>query len=307
MGDFFNSLFGSIGDIAGEILADLENFFVWLFSLVLYVANVLAGWIQVIAQAVFSALQAIAKFFAAIWNTFFKSLWQRLVKILKSSQVWNDIRHGHILAALIDLRKLLDQLYNAFLRPIMVLLQRVRLFLQLLKLLHINIAAKLDAYIAQLENQINQAFLTIRAALNTTIDIVNILADPSLLLRKPQLLISLRRQIPALIRAVTGKPPGYWFPSPRGTAGGAYAPVGAAFNFADPTQNPPASALLNGDDGGGEYPTIDPNSGIPTFSVDSWAPLDFFRDDLYPLPACTDPVVCLNAAFQTLVKGTTNG
>jgi hypothetical protein len=293
MGDFLSNLGDALSGAGDAIVADIAAVASWLLQVIVYIGNVLAGWIQALGQYLFSALQQIGKFFVHIWDTFFKGLWTRLLKILKSSQLWNDIRHGHILAALIDLRKLMDALFTNFVRPILNMLQQIRQFLQLLKLLHVNFAAQLDAWIAQTEQRIAGAFLTIRAAVNGAIDVLTLIADPSLLLRKPTLIISLRRTLPAVIRGLTGLPPGYFFPSPRGAAGGFFAPVPANFNPADPAMNPPASFYLSQDDGIGNVSPMALGFAPADSAVDDVTLLDYFDFGLYPAPLCSNPTQCL--------------
>lgn len=307
MGDFLSGIGDFLGGIASAVVADIVAIAEWLYQLVVFVAGVLAQWLEALGQYVLQGLQQIGKFFQHVWDTFFKGLWRRLLSILKSSQVWNDLRHGHILAFLRDLRKLLDAIFAQFIRPILNMLQHVRQVLLILRALHIGFAAKLDAWIAQTEARIVQAFATVRATVNLLVDVVNALADPQALLRKPALLLSIRRALPALIRIVTGRPPGYFFPSPRGSKGGAFAPVESNFVASDPAHNPPASSYMGFNDGVPADPPIDIGYTISVTAVDQTDVLDYFNDSLYPAPLCTDPVQCLNQSIQLLVPKVTHG
>jgi hypothetical protein len=141
----------------------------------------------------------------------------------------------------------------------------------------------------------------LRAAVNNAIDIVNILADPALLLRKPTLIASLRRTLPAISVVLTRRPLGYWFPSPRGPKAGFQAPVPFNYTAGDPSMNPDASTYLSSDDGIGNMPAFS-LLGVPSDSaVDDIDSLDYFDDELWPLPLCNDPVSCMVEALKVYV------
>ena len=144
------------------------------------------------------------------------------------------------------MRNILARYYNTYLRPMLVWMQRVRQFVHILALLHIHIAQRLDTFLANLQAKILQGFYTVTGAINTLTQILLALQDPQYLIRHPVLLVNIRRTS-ALIRAVTGLPLRYYFPSPRGSAGGYFAPTAWVLNPNDPAQNPPASHYLTND------------------------------------------------------------
>lgn len=279
MGDLLDGIFGFLGDTN---VAALDAFVLWLYGLIVEVFFVLYQIDFALAQFQWGLFETAQKLFKHIWENVIKGVLLGIWAAIKRSQIWNDLRHGKILQFLTDLRKLLDKLFATYVRPILILLQRVRQFLLLLRLLHINIAVKLDAYIAQLEAQIAGAFLTIRGTLNNVVDLANILADPTLLLRKPTLLASLRRIVPALSVVLTRRPINYWFPSPRSPYTGV---------------NPLASSVLGIDDGLAQFPALGFTSIPDNTTVDTLAPLEYFVDELYPAPSCDDPALCLAIAI----------
>lgn len=291
---------GIINFLGGSALGALEAFVQFLYALIVQVGLYLAQLVQILSDWVLGALKAVGGFFSHIWNSFFKGIFLHVWNAVKSAQNWLEQRLRPIINFLKKVRAQYDALYLRYIRPLLVMIQHVRQFLQLLRLLHINIAVRLDAVLAQIEGRIAQTFLTIRAALNNAIDLLNVLADPTLLLRKPTLLLSIRRTLPALIRTVTGKPPGYYFPSPRGAQGGAFVPVGSNFNPRDTSMIAPTSSFMGNDDGIGNVPPLDIGFTISTTVVDEADVLDYFNDSLWPDPPCTDPAVCLQAALDIL-------
>ena len=296
MGDFFNSIFDFMGD---AVVGALESFVVWLYQLVIVIAQALYQIVIAIGNFFWSIAKSVAGFFDRLWNGFFKGIFQSVWNAVKAASAWLEAHLRPIIDFLKKLRKLYQILYNTYIRPILLLIQHVRQYLQILSLLHISIAQKLDAYLAQLQAKIVQSFATIVATLNAAIDVLNALADPSYLIRKPALLLSIRRQLPALIHAVTGRPPGYWFPSPQGAAGGPFSPPKMPFNFSDPSQNPPTSSYLGYDDGIGNVSPFLDGFQFADGAVDATAPLDYFNDDLYSVVQCPggDPSKCLLASW----------
>lgn len=289
------SLLGGIFDfLGGAVVSALETFVVWLFQLIVLVFQVLWQVIQGVAkfllktqgdQASMTDLQ-----WTDGWHGFFSSLWDSVKKI------WAKI--GSSLASLLTflskLRKALERYYNTYIRPMLLMIQHIRQFLQILTALHIGFAQKLDSWLAQIQNKINQAFATVIGTINTLTDIANAIMDPLSLLRKPVLLLSIRRKIPALIRVLTGKPAWYFFPSPRGSKGGVYGVPSGPFNFADTNQNPLASTLLGTDDGIENVSLADATFQFAPGNVDQADVLDYFNDDLYPDKGCpNDPSKCL--------------
>src|SRR5437764_11983874 len=96
-----------------------------------------------------------------------------------------------------------------------------------------------------------------------------------------------------MVRMLTGRPPGYFFPSPRSGSRGGIGHVKANFNPHDPTQNPPASAYLPGDDGLGNFQGFLAGQVPSDGAVDDVDMLDYFDDSLWPEPTCNDIVSCI--------------
>jgi hypothetical protein len=301
MGDLLGSVFDFLG---GTAVAALESFVVWLYQLVVALFMVLYQLIFIIAQFFIKVFSAVAGFFERLWNGFFKSIFTKVWNAVRAAQDWLERHLKPIIDFLKKLRKAYQIWYNTYIRPVLLLIQHIRQYLQILSLLHIQIAQKLDAYLAQLQAKLVQSFATVMATLNTMIDITNAIMDPTYLLRKPALLLSIRRQIPALIRAVTGRPPGYWFPSPKASKGSPFAPVPANFNFRDPSMNPATSSYLSGDDGLGDLSASLVGFEFADGAVDATAPLDYFNPDLYPIPACTDAATCLGESMRRALTQT---
>ena len=290
MGDWLNSIFDYVGTTSA---AWWDAALLWLYGLILACFQVLYELDVLIAQWFAAIAQNDAAMLGFTWHEFFHNIFGSVWDAIKGAWQWLEKHLKSLVDFLKKLRAMYERWWNLYMRPILVMIQHVRQYLQILSLLHIKLAQQLDAYLAQIQAKIVQSYTTVVATLNTLIDISNALMDPRYLIRHPVLLLSIRRQIPALIHAISGRPPGYWFPSPKGTAGSPFAPPTWPFNFADPSQNPATSTYL-GDDGissiGGDFLS---GFQFADGSVDAVQPLDYFNDDLYQDNTCPqNPVNC---------------
>jgi hypothetical protein len=236
-----------------------------------------------LAQKIKAALQGLGAF---LWKQTIKNLVLKIWDAIKKAQEWLERHLRPLIDFLKRLQKLYRQYYNRYLRPMLLMIQHVRQYLQILSLLHIKIAQKLDAYLANLQAKLVHSFATVMGTINLLVDISNALVDPRYLIRKPALLLSIRRQLPALIHAITGRPPGYWFPSPKGSAGGPFAPPKSPLLGGDPLWSAPTSSYLSGDDGIGDLSGFADVFTFTDGSVDQVEPLDYFNEDMYPDKLC---------------------
>ena len=139
---------------------------------------------------------------------------------------------------------------------------------------------------------------TVTGAINTLTQILLALQDPQYLIRHPVLIISIRRQIPALLTALTGRPPGYWFPSPKGAQGGNFVAPNYTLPLPAQSTTPPASSYLNNDGLPADLSGMADCYEYTSDGVDQ-VPLDYFNNDLYPATLCPydDPAKCLLYAW----------
>lgn len=295
MGDLLSGIFDFLG---GTAVAALESFVVWLYQLIVVAFLVLLQIIEAVASFLQRIVKAVGGFFDRLWNGFVKGIFASVFNAIKSGWAWIESKLAPLVRFLQRLRALLLAYFNTYIRPMLLLIQHIRQYLQLLSFLHIGFAQKLDAWLAQIQGKISQAFYTVIGTINTLTDIANALMDPTALLRKPTLLLSIRRQIPALVRVLTARPPGYFFGAPGVSNNSPFALPKFPLNLVDTTQNPPASALLGVDDGIGDTSGF---INVFTFSdgaADQTQPLPIFDDSLYPPSPCTDPIQCLATVAQ---------
>jgi len=289
---FLDGLLGALSDIGSAIVQAL----VYLFQLLVQVFEFIWQVIQLIAGWIVSVFKVVGKFFAHLWDSFFKGIFLKVFHALQSLTTWLESHLKPIINFLKAARKYIDKIYKTYVQPFLKIIQRVRQFLQILRLLHIQIAAELDKILADVQRDVQGVFLQIRGILNTAIDLLNILADPTKLLRKPTLVLSIRRTINALIRQVTGLPPGWYFPSPSKSAPKGLGFLPANFDPSNPDHNPPASYYLGLDSGVPSFDGLGEGELIGDGAVDDVSALDYFDSTLWPESDCTDVEQCISQA-----------
>ena len=156
LGSLFGGLFG--GPDVGAINAALQS----LRSALSNAVDTLTRFAWTIAAALGSLLKflygLLIGFLQHVWDLI-KQLFSQLAKIIKQIL-------PQILQAIKNARAFLDYVYKTFIRPILNYLQYIRRFLVILQLFHVKFAAKLDAWIGQIESRILAPFFYVYRALN---------------------------------------------------------------------------------------------------------------------------------------------
>jgi hypothetical protein len=240
--DFVNGLFGGLGNLLGQIVQFLVAFVNVVIQGLQFVWN---GLITVFKYAL-KGLQSIGTFFKHLWDGFFKNIFTGIMKALSKLHQFLEAHLRPLINFLKKVRAIVDRIYKQYVKPYLQMLQRVRRWLAVLKLLHIKFADVLDRRIAQTEAQIAHQFLLVRGTLNDILNFVNSVADPRRLSRMVMVSIAGRRTAAAVIRAVTGLPLGFFFPHTGKGALPFEKPVTSHAQLLDPVTNPPASAILGG-------------------------------------------------------------
>jgi len=96
------------------------------------------------------------------------------------------------------LRALYDQYFNQFVKPILKILRQMRQVLQVFKLLGFKWAARLDADIARIEGKIVALYTQLRAYLNIATTWIQLIIDPTGILRRNPLFAAIIRSAPEL-------------------------------------------------------------------------------------------------------------
>lgn len=202
IGDNFNIEFDFLGVLLDWLLTALE--IIW---------NGLVTVLNALAAFFLNILRPIANLFRSLWDNFLKGIFTKLVNAIIKAHDWLEEHLGPIIKWVQRVRAYIDRLFNTYIRPILDTITKIHQALSVLKALHIQWAAALDAKLSQIEGKIASVFLEVRSKINQIIDVLDIIIDPERLLRHPQLIVSIRRSVPAIFRVVTGMPIGYFLPA----------------------------------------------------------------------------------------------
>jgi hypothetical protein len=291
------SLFGGGGQDALKGVADWAANSLQAFS----------SWISNVFNWALNALKHVAKFIGNAIGSFFKGIFVKLFHLIDNLHQWLESKLRPVVNFIKKVRAWYDRYYKLYVRPYLNMLQHIRQVLGVMRALHIKWAAELDKRVLQIESYTAGIFLQVKTILNGFIDIFNSIIDPKMLLRKPILVLSARRTWRAMTRLNSGMPSGFFYPSPRRSPGRGAGAIPLHFDFNDPAQNPPASALLGDEDGLGVFSGFMPGNIPDDGAVDDTGTLDYFNDDLYPDGNCTDPARCLQSQFDSITSGGVNG
>jgi phage-related protein len=209
--NFLESVFSFLGSYRSSI----QELFFGLFDLINYVAHFLLQFILIVANYVVGIVKVIGSFFRHLWDDFFSNIFSRFFHAIRDLADWLESHLRPLIDWLQRAQRYILHLYTLYVRPILVMIQRIRQVLTILRALHIQWAQDLDNILAHVQSDINGVFLKITGTINAVIDVLNIVTDPTRFLRHPMLILSIRRSILALMRQLTGLPPGFWFPSPK--------------------------------------------------------------------------------------------
>lgn len=242
----FNDLIGGLLSSLQAALASILNF---LFQLVQAIGEAFRAVGEALG-AVFKyglkALQSVGTFFKHLWDNFFKKIFTGIMDAMGKLHRFLELHLRPLINFLKKVRALVDRIYARYIRPYLQMLQRVRRWLAVLKLLHVKFAEVLDRRIAETEAAIARQFLLVRGVLNDVLNFVNAVADPRRLSRMVLVSIAGRRTAAAVIRAVTGLPIGLFFPHTGKGALPFEKPITSHAQVVDPSINQPVSAILGG-------------------------------------------------------------
>jgi hypothetical protein len=303
MGDWLSWFGDQASNIStATIIAWLE----WLVSALVAVFIYLYNLLVAVFQFFVGLAKTVGQFFATLWNDFFKGIFQSLWNAIVKVHDWLEGILQPIVNFLKAALKWMNLIFKTYIQPFLKVLSIVRGFLNVLRTFGIKWAGELDAWLGKIQNDIIQAFQKAVGYINAVIGIVNSLADPLGLFRRPTFVMSMRRIFPSFMRGVSGMPLGYFFPQPgKGAPAGMGAPP-FPLNLNNTTQNPPPSGYLNDDDGLENFDGWDGTDPLADDSMDSMTGLDYFTSDAWYDNAPDDPVAALDALQLAAWAGITS-
>jgi hypothetical protein len=300
---FIDTILGFFGGVAGEI----ESILAYLFDLFITALQFIFSILAAFGDFILNVFKSVGTFFLHLWDNFFKGIFLRVFHAIGTLTTWLESHLRPIIEWLQRAQRYILHLYTVYVRPILVMIQRIRQVLAILRALHVQWAQDLDNILAHIQSDINAVFLKINGALNAVIDVLNIVTDPARFLRHPVLILSIRRSFSALIRQLTGLPPGFWFPSPKHSAPAGTGKLPLTFLPSDDAANPPPSYYMGVDTPVPSLGGWASGTEVPDNYGDDVPVLDFFTNSAWPSSSCPDGVVCFLLAVGASRARVSNG
>lgn len=197
-GDIIDQFASTANDVLNSLLGILTDFANYLFSVLLFFGNLFKTLFDFLGRLV----KSIRDFFKHLWQQGWRGvvaeIWgfaKKLFGILKRI-------FGPIICALQAVIVYEENLFNLYLRPVLLLIQHARSFLVLLRFLHLKFAARLDARLSALEAKIQGSFFAVLREINTVRQTFALFIDPFGLFNPVVLFNSIYRSIGDLWNAL---------------------------------------------------------------------------------------------------------
>jgi hypothetical protein len=177
---FFDFLSG-IGDVFGQISQLVSELFAFLWAALSAALNFLWSTLVSLANTIASVFRNVGSFFARMWTDYVKpairGLFNDVIKLFD--------RLNRLLAPLIKWIQKIRKWYDTHILPILLkeiqMIQRVRQFLAVLRVLHVKWATVLDQKLQDIQGKIIQTVEIVRQKLNEISNFFTILTNPLLL------------------------------------------------------------------------------------------------------------------------------
>jgi hypothetical protein len=186
-GSFFGGVIATLVQAINAIIAALQFLWQLLVLVFQFLYNALVAIVNALIKVVQIVVRGFIHFFTTILPNFLKRLYQDYIDLKAKITAWLQ----PVLRILLRIRQLFQQYVLAPLLRTINLIQHLRQFLVIFRLLGFKWAARLDNYLSKLEQQLVQNVLVIQAWINLAISVLDLIIDPSMILRKNFLLASL--------------------------------------------------------------------------------------------------------------------
>jgi hypothetical protein len=237
-------LWGFVSNQAAQF-SSWVSYLVQLLRLLFADLIVVATGLNFLAEAEQGVWARLRKFLTFGWLFGIGGTLAKLMSWIHQLQAWLKKHLAGIIAFIKKVRAWFDRYYAQHILPLINLIQRIRRYLLILRLLHIHWADKLDKYLLKEEQYLNKFFLTARGYLNQALNLASLATNPVSLARLVLVSVAGRRAMGALCNAVTGLQIGHFFPSTAKTAFAFEKQPMTARDYTDPATNQTPSEILS--------------------------------------------------------------
>jgi len=209
MGGFFNIGNGSAGQVVSGLASGVAAELYAIVSDLSHIAqaDVQAVYNDVASVAVWNAdvAQTQGGIFSELWGWLKNSLWPTLWGWITDLRRWLYHFFKPLIDVLNQMKKAQDAYYKQVLKPVLVMLQKIRSILVIFRVFGLKWAVSLDQYLAGREALISKAFLQTRQELNTLADWIDWTINLGGLLNEGMFIWSAIQSISQLAGALWGQ------------------------------------------------------------------------------------------------------
>lgn len=163
-----------------------------------------SGWLG-------DVLSRLRTFFNSAWK-WIKNLWDWLYNHILSDiinaalRLWKRVKPviDNIVKWIKKIRAHEIAMFDQWVKPILNFIQRLRASLLIFRIFGFKWASKLDARLANIEQQLTQLYLSVLQDFNRVLSYLNLIIDPSGLFKQATYLATAIRSIGSLVNAIQG-------------------------------------------------------------------------------------------------------
>jgi hypothetical protein len=175
--------FGSIGDILSGLIGVIVDILNYIWNVLVAVANFLWSAIVSVASFATSFAESTQKFFHHLWDVIFKATIAKLIVDYQRLVAWLK----RVLKPLIDFINKLYAWYRKYILKwqlrINAIISKIRVILELFRLLGFKWAAKLDADLQKIQSYVTESIIAVVGTMNKISTILGLIVDPGMLIR----------------------------------------------------------------------------------------------------------------------------
>jgi hypothetical protein len=178
--DLFSGAFDFFNQIAGFIIGLLNV----LWSVIVFIYQLLVEIVVAIAQYLIGLVKILVNFFKHVITDIIHGDFKALVNDYRAFRDALRAFFGPLLKIINLVHAWVNKYILVYIKLALTIISRIRVILQLFRLLGFKWAAKLDADLRKIQGYLTTALVDIVKGFNTLTSVINMMVDPSLVLRK---------------------------------------------------------------------------------------------------------------------------
>lgn len=196
--DFFSGALDFFNSISAFILGLLQV----LWAAIVFLYSLIVEVVTVIVEFLISLIKILITFVKHVFQDIIHGDFKALLADYRAFRDALKALFGPLLAIINLVHAWVNKYILVYIKLALTIISRIRVVLQLFRLLGFKWAAKLDADLRKIQGYLTTALVDIVKGFNTITGIINMMVDPSLVLRKDFFASTLFSSLAGVKRAV---------------------------------------------------------------------------------------------------------